>query len=184
MITKRIIKNIVETFSGVEDIAIKNRKINIIDLRSVYYKLCRTFPLEDSNSFQSIGSLVNKHHASVLHSAKMFDSVYGTKYFTANDVYNKCYEKLCTMVDKEKDVVEFLDAVDLKQYYRIKHIRLVEKSHAAISLMQRNADRLNNNEFIKKILTLEASEIQELEIKFDNFFKVKAKLNENKNQKV
>ena len=184
MITKKIIKTLIETYSGIEDISIRSRKLYINDCRAVYYKLCRTFPIEGAGSYDAIGKLLNRNHATVLHGVKSFDNVYDTKGFLANNVYHKCYEKLCSMIDNDKDIIEFLDSVDLKQYYRIKHILLTEKSHEVISLMQRKIDVLTKNELVKKILTLEASEIQELEIKFDNFFKVKAKLNENKNQKV
>lgn len=50
----------------------KSRKRELVYARSIYFKLARHFTLR---SYDSIGKLVSRDHASVLHGIKVFDNV-------------------------------------------------------------------------------------------------------------
>ena len=50
----------------------KSRKRELVYARAIYFKLARHFTLQ---SYDSIGKLVSRDHASVLHGIKQFDNV-------------------------------------------------------------------------------------------------------------
>ena len=184
MITKRIVKSVVETFSGIEDISRKTRKREYVDARAVYYKLCRTLILEDNASTIAIGKAVGYDHATVLHGLRLFEEVGGSRNFTANETYRLSFAKLKSMQENTADLDNFLSVKDLKNYYLLQHIKLTDKSHKVINMLLNKLELLSGNELIKKLLTLNADELEEAEEKMSVFFKVKESMRQKKSEKV
>ena len=177
MITRRLIKTMVENVSGIQDISVRNREDEYVQTRWVYFKLCRMFLPAESNSLPKIGQTVDRDHASVLHGLKKFDFFYSKDFFeNKRNMYSDVYLRLHEMDQNSSLVENFNNLQDLEQFYRIKHIKLITKSHSVISTLSKKIDLLTQNELIKKILTLDAQEIEELEERLEVFFKVKKAL--------
>lgn len=190
MITKQIIKDIVETKFMINDIGKEGRRLAVY--RYVYFKLCKIFVIGSEGSHESISALVNKHHATVTHGLKHINKIINEdKNMRIVDTYKVCYDVLNEMrtsgdvvlkVIAEPDALTTL--IELKEYYMCTVMSLEHEKNKAVTNLEKKIEVLTKNDFIKKILTLEAQEIEELEERFEVFFKVKKSLNERKNQKV
>jgi len=174
MITKELIKKLVEKDSGVEDISIKSRKRHYVDLRSVYFDLCYDY-CNPKQCNESIGKLVNKDHATVLHGRKLIKYILFTSKFTAN----KTYENVLKIIKKHTDEdcesdSEFYDLIKnmnvkdklndnykkiIMQHWRLKHIRLVEKSHSVINNYKKQNEDIKN-----KLQSLDKNAIQSVNL--------------------
>jgi len=137
------IKQIVELYSS-KAIDEETRKQNIVFIRAIYYRLARTLTLESLNS---IGRVLNKNHATVLHGLKIFPSVYKIKKY--KNLYLKCYENLqnkstLTEAEIESDII-------INRYKQ-----KVSELEEDVERMARNL----NNDVIKKLLTLDSQELQ------------------------
>lgn len=176
MLTSRIIKIIVENISGIADLSIKSRKRYIVDNRFVYFKLCHMYQEILGESLSKIGQTVDKDHTTVLHGVGKFDDIHNSTKFEGYATYMKSLSNISKIVGNVKGADDLVNEYDIKMYYKLKHIRIVEKSHSVISNMQRKIDLLTKNALVKKIQTLNAAELYELEDRLDVFFKVKAKL--------
>lgn len=176
MLTSRIIKIIVENISGIDDLSIKSRKRYIVDNRFVYFKLCHMYQEILGESLSKIGQTVDKDHTTVLHGVGKFNDIHNYASFEGYDTYIKALDNISKIIGSIKGVDDLINEYDIKMYYRLKHLRIIEKSHSIISNMQRKIDLLTKNALVKRIQTLNAAELYELEDRLDVFFKVKAKL--------
>ena len=190
MITRQIIKDLVELKSGVEDISIKSRKLH--EYRCIYFSLCKIFITSSGGSYEKIAQLVNQKHCSVNYGLKSLDIIIKKdgNTFIAN-IYVECYDYLDQI--RKSNKVDFLEIdspdivttlIELKQFYSCKLLSIKEKENKAISKLEKKIEILTKNDFIKKVLALEAQEIEELEQRFDVFFRVKAKLNEKSHKNI
>ena len=88
----RVIKEIVESISGIEDLATRSRKRYIVDCRYVYYHLCRKyikkFILADCSSE------VDRDHTMCIHGLQVFDTIFRQSTFEAYSVYLKAIESI------------------------------------------------------------------------------------------
>ena len=72
MITKEFIKETLERKTGL-DLKRRTRIREYINVRAVYYELCREYTME---SLASIGKLLDKDHATVIHGRKVFSNLH------------------------------------------------------------------------------------------------------------
>lgn len=172
MLTLRIIRNAVEAFSFIDDISIKTRKREYVEARYVYFKLCKDLT---SSTLSKIGSSLNMDHASVLHGVKMFDDLIGQEKFSQARTYKRCIDGF-TLTTNEKTIKDILTLHELKEHYKLKYLKHLEKSHLVINNLRAKIDKVTGNRFIARCADLTEDEIAELEFKFDNFFRVKEHL--------
>jgi len=177
MITPKIIKQTVEAFSDIHDLAEKNRTRFVVDHRFLYYKLCKMFI--PNISLERIGKAVNRNHATVINGLEQFESLFNTHDFAANRTFNLCVDSLRKNTD-EKTLEELYSVYEVKQHFKFKHKKLVEKSHRVINKMRRKLDLLSSHRFVKKVLELSDEELDELEFRFNNYFLVKEQMRKNK----
>ena len=92
-LTPKMFKNIcavVENATGVDDVMSKTRRREVVDARRISFRILRNVY---GLSFQRIGDLFDKNHASVLHSLKDFDFILNHDDIFQNN-YNKCMSAL------------------------------------------------------------------------------------------
>jgi hypothetical protein len=135
------------------DIRSSCRKFDYVMARVVYSKIARDVI---GGIFQDIGDEINRNHATIIHSLKLFNEV-------ERDIfYRKLYEDSVEFIECYEDVAKFEDG---KMSY--KEMVLVEK---IIKLKAKfNAERLihkNNIEEVKRI-QLEPHEIKYRELSED-----------------
>ena len=89
-ISREYIKLVVETETNINDLSIVSRKRDIVEARSVYFKLCKDFLPLKLDSLSVIGEGVNLHHATVIHGLKLFENLYNQESFASSkDTYLK-----------------------------------------------------------------------------------------------
>jgi hypothetical protein len=187
MITPKLIKSMIETYSGVYDISIKTRKREIVEMRFVYFFLCKNYCISTEKlSLRAIGEIVNRNHATVLHGIRQFKCLYGQKSFTANDLFKKTDEKLKELIstDSEGKILDLNDAFLVNQYWRVKHILVVEKTHSVIKNFMEKIEAIESKlsvydeSTINAIKNLNPSDFSEFQERNKLFLKVKSKLNQ------
>lgn len=172
MINNRIIKHMVENYMRIENLSITSRKRVYVDSRAVYYKLCRKF--SKNSSYEIIGQSVGRNHATAIHGENLFNNLYNTPGFEVmSEMYDSLSNQLMIMKGEPEQVCEIKLLQDAKRYYRAKLIQHIDKSHSVISTLNSKINLLTKNALVKKILSLEAEDIEELEIKLIPFFKMK-----------
>lgn len=183
MITIKKIKEYYEVESGIKDLSVKSRKRNIVDVRFCYFMSAKTFT---DNSLDSIAKNIKRDHATVLHGINKFRALYGTNSFTANKIYNKVNDKLKIISCKTNDSFDLLNCEDidlLKQYYRVKHILLIEKTQQVISkLYEDKKDFLYKLSILPETMQEQLKELDKEDFKefierTELFIKVKNTLN-------
>tara|TARA_R110001606_G_scaffold345877_1_gene494761 strand:- start:389 stop:952 length:564 start_codon:yes stop_codon:yes gene_type:complete len=114
------------------DIALKCRKTNYVRARCMYYELAKY--VNSWNSLETIGAVVKRDHATVLHGYKTFNS-----YFVSDESFRITYDNLFTRLESffssviEIKVIERKELQDLKTYYTDK-----------IKIMQDRINQLEN----------------------------------------
>ena len=88
----RLIKEIVESASGIKNLATRSRKRYIVDCRYVYYHLCRKHIKRCI--LADCSSEVDRHHAMAIHGLKVFKIIYRQSTFEAYAVYLKATEMI------------------------------------------------------------------------------------------
>lgn len=179
MITAEDIKKVVEEQSNIDDISKKNRKRHFVEARFVYMHICKKH--FKNISLQSIGSVVKRDHSTVIHGLKEFEKLFNQNTESLIYLYKRCIhhlEKLDLGLDLKNTS---LDSYNIKEYYRIKHITLVEKSHKIINKYRDKLTKIQTNPFLKRVSNLTDEQLQEMEFKFDTFLRVKEKLNKTVN---
>lgn len=172
-ITIDFIKKTVEKMSGIEDISIPIRKENYVELRCVYYKLCKDFSLELKNpTLFEIGDCIKRNHATVIHGLKKFDDLITTNSLKQKDVYFNSIMKINNQIELI-DVPEEIQKERIKDYFRIKHIALSNKYREVVNKLRDKVSFYRNNDIVERISNLNDKDLSELEIKLDAFFKVK-----------
>lgn len=151
-ITIDYIKKLVEIHTEIEDLSINTKRRNVIESRSIYYKLCRLFLDKKYNTYKEIGDLVGKDHSTVIYGVKMFDDLENTLSFSHyKKVYNFCFNHLSS-IDNGKSIdydlkiaTELIDSLrenikievknNIENNKRIKYLegKLHEQSKANIS---------------------------------------------------
>tara|TARA_R100000734_G_C3315550_1_gene107546 strand:- start:702 stop:1106 length:405 start_codon:yes stop_codon:yes gene_type:complete len=119
----QIKKLLIKEFNN--DFTLKNRKQEYVYQRSIYFRLCREFttlPLCD------IAASLDKNHATVIHSFKVFDNlelwgehrlleVYQRVRFKINQTHKKRYIKNCIKSKKDRYHSLLHRHINLKQKY-------------------------------------------------------------------
>lgn len=185
MITPELIKALIETESNIDDISIRSRKRYIVDLRNCYFHLCRKFCINPKVSLDDIGKVVKRDHSTALHGKKQLIFHLGKKEFTANAVYNTVNKRLIELMssDNENQLVNLDDAFLVHQYWRIKHINLVNKTHSVLNNYIKRVklleERLSvlDKDTIHAINSLSNKDLKKFNYRNSIFFKVTKKLN-------
>jgi hypothetical protein len=169
-ITPTYIKNLIKSKIDT-DISVKSRTRPHPYYRCVYYKLCKDFT---KFSLAEIGSQLNPidkyDHATVLHGLKRFDEWKDQNWFIT---YYKFYKALSLTIYKEKnqnkDNKEFETIDDVKQYYKLNFIKLVEKYRSIINKQSKQLYNLKNDEVINEIAKLDNKKIESLKPRLEAF---------------
>jgi len=178
IITPEYIKKYVQKKSGIKDLSIKNRKRNIVDARSVAFKLSKD--LCSCVSFDVIGKEYNKSHASVMHGIKIFDNLKNHQSFRRNrNLYEICLKYFLKISDETEyiELREKQSIVDLQKEYENKIESLVKNYEKVIETQNKTLNLLNNNSMIKKITELNEIDYKNLEVRINAFFTMNAKNN-------
>lgn len=149
------------------DIKSKKRDLRHVRARSIYYKIC--FDYFENITYYSLGSSVNRNHATVIHSYKNFD--YNLKYDTDLRIM---YEKLTD------------------NNYLLNNETLIKKLEEDKKILKKEVDRLNssglsilNNPIINKLNDMLNSLNEEnnisLTIKLEALYNINLKLYKNGN---
>jgi hypothetical protein len=104
----------IKQYTGI-DVSKKTRKRNVVEMRSVYFKLIqKQYP---KSSLAIIGESLGLDHATVIHSLKNFD-FYAKHNPTLNEVY---YKMLRMLPKKEQKDIDFEAIFELeKEVYDLK----------------------------------------------------------------
>lgn len=174
MITLKRIKMLTESKFNVGDLATKKRDRHIVYCRQVAIRLSKEFL--KSYSLQKIGSEYNKDHATVLHSLKEFEINKDQPYFLPYySVYAECRQILKKHQAKfqKVDLDENYETIhDLKIDYKIKMIKMIEKSHNIINRQRKAIDRLAKIDVFKDIADLSDEEFKDFQNRTDAFLKM------------
>ena len=125
------LKEYLDDYYGL-DISSKCRKANYVRARCMYYELSKY--VNSWNSLETIGAVVNRDHATVLHGYKIFDN-----YFKSDESFRITYDNLFARLESffssviEIKVIERKELQDLKTYYTDK-----------IKIMQNRINELEN----------------------------------------
>lgn len=188
MITPELIKALVESESKINDISVRSRKRKIVELRFCYYHLAHKFCIKPKVSIQEIGNVVGVDHSTVLHGKKQLVNFLGKKVFTANDVYYSVHKRLVELIseDKEEKLMHLDDAILVNQYWRRKHIRLIDKTHSVLNKYIKRVklleERLSvlDKDTIHAINNLSEKDLRKFNYRNAIFFKVTESLNKQK----
>ncbi len=133
-IDKEFIKDRLEATTGL-DISDNTRKREYINLRAVYYKLCKEYTID---SLSKIGGLVGRDHATVLHGLKTFDTlnVYEPKIYAFYTQFKNKYPI---------ESIGLMDDEDLEKHHllidEIKHLhKRIIADELKLELMQAKYD--------------------------------------------
>jgi hypothetical protein len=178
MVTPKVVKEIIESVSNIKDISIRNRARTLTDLRYVYIKLCYEFI--DKPSLTLLGQHIDRKHCDILHLKNKVDDMMLSSKFTAMDVYLACKNHLGSVKHSNGiNIIDLKTIFQVKQYYRVRHMRNIEKYHKYINTLIKRIETNKSNSFLKRCQDLTPEDLKELEFKFDVFFRVKNKLQKN-----
>ena len=93
MNTYKLIKLTVEKASGINDLALQNRKRYFSDCRIVYFGLSRLYRKQEYHGVEC-STEIRRNHACGINSVNRFNEMLGEKDFLANEVYHKCRKML------------------------------------------------------------------------------------------
>lgn len=173
MITLNLIKAIVEGQTNIVDMSIQNRDMDFVEARWIYFNLARKFT---DYSLQSIGSVVERNHATVLHGLKELDNALNIGRFKLKKEYLFCFEyfeELSADMYKDNNLRTTLSIDDYNQYLKAKYLTDLDEANEEIERLESKLNFFRKNPLMRKILNLTPDEVQELNFKFDNFFRVK-----------
>jgi hypothetical protein len=178
MLDAQRIKELYEFESGILDLSVKNRKRLVADVRFCYFKSCKN-NLSRNVSLSSIGKLVKRDHATVLHGLKQYDNNYGKDYFLANDIYEEVEKKIY----KIKHNLVFLQEGETNQDWKANYKNLMKRSELLINDLKSENEELKirlrhlPTFFTEAINNLSQDDYQDFIQRNEVFFKVKNKLN-------
>ena len=169
-ITPNYIKNLIESKIDVK-LSEKTRKRPYPYYRFIYFRLCKDFT---KSSLTDIGYALNPikkfDHATVLNGLKKFDEFKDQNWF--QDYYT-FYKALALVLYKEKstykDEKELITVDDVKQYYKIQFIKMVEKYRSIINRQSKQIYNLKTDDFIKQVSALDKSKLEKLKPRFEAF---------------
>ena len=139
----QLIKKIVEMECDIDDIGIKSRKAYIRDCRNTYCKLSLKFVKKFN--LGKCGKEINRDHTTIINSLKKFKVDYGTDAFLANKIYDNCNDKLVYLSTQNTETRDLAIVKDVKQYYLLKHLMLVEQTQKVIKKLQNRIVEINKN---------------------------------------
>lgn len=167
MYRSKIIRTIVEGYFAVGNLAELGRTRPYPFMRYIYFKLAREFTDE---SLTSIGRTIKKDHATVLHGLQKFDDLCGQKFFNEFEDHYKVLRNQMQKAMKDGEINEvertIQTAEEIKELYRLKFFRLVEKNHKVI----KNMHKINEFELLPKIAELPADDVDEFKVIVASFY--------------
>lgn len=187
MITPELVKVLVETYSNFNDIGIKSRKREISDLRFVYFSLCKQYCIPKV-TLSYIGSLVNRDHASAINGITKCSILLGTPDFFGNKVYYEVEKRIIELIstDDENKILLTDDINLVNQYWRLKHIKLIDKTHILLSKYIHKINALEerfsflDDETVNAVKLLNDKDYKDFIDRNKLFIKVRSKLNKQK----
>lgn len=197
MITAELIKKLVQRESKVDNISIPSRVQYYVDIRSVYFDLCRIYlNVKTAKQMVKVSSLVDRDRTTYLHAIKIIKKNLYTNQFQANDEYKAVNNELIKLsqFDPNYDIPNLIRNSEeyskllfaINQHWRLKHIALSEKSHNLINKYKQKHDdiesKLNKLDYniIDAVQELSHSDLNELQERNKLFIKVKKSLNANR----
>ena len=179
------IKKLVEMYSGVDDISVKNRDRYLNDCRVVHCVLCKAF-CQEKTTLASIGGPIKRDHTTVLHALRRSYELLGKSTFTANKVYESAKKYL----EEENDYVEIENALvkngnvnRIMQYWRNRFWKYKEKYHGVINNQKKTIKLIEDrfgifpDEISEQIKELSDAEYDEFIERNRTFIRVRKKLN-------
>ena len=169
-ITPSYIKKLMESKLTV-DFSIKSRKRPLTYYRMIYYRLCKDFT---NYSLAEIGFELNHNnkfdHSTVLHGLKCFEQWKNQNWFID---YYELYKALALTIYKEKSSSKTEDKFrtidDVKHYYKITFIKMVEKYRNIINKQSKQLYNLKNDELVNKISNLDYETLERLKPRLEAF---------------
>lgn len=169
-ITPVFIKDLIQSKIEV-DFSIKNRKRPKPYFRCIYYRLCKDFT---ECSLAEIGFRLNEKnpfsHASVIHGINNFETWKDQNWFID---YYKLYQALALSIYKEKSgnkaSSDFLNIDQVKHYYKIQFIKMVEKYRNVINKQYKEIYNMKTDPIISKIAQLDQETLDKLKPRLESF---------------
>lgn len=138
-----------------KDVTIDTRARPYPYYRYVAYTLCREFT-QGKKSLQLIGNKFNRDHATVINGIKQFEKFKNQNWFKEYfDVYTDCYTQLKKETRTFPEHNELRTAKEVEMIYRLKHIKLTEKTHEVIGSLTTKLHNLRHRQIFKEIASLD-----------------------------
>lgn len=141
----KLIKSLLQSLSGIEDIGFRSRKRPYPEVKKIYCKLCKKFT---TASLSVIGEVLgNYDHATALHAINSFDDLYDTNGLDHSELYEEAKERLQeemnALSELESSGKEIPETIfELHQKHLISLIKIIEKGHSIINKRQEQIHNL------------------------------------------
>ena len=173
-VTPDYIKKLVEFKLDGLDISIKSKKRKLTYYRYVAFMLCKTYG-GSKLSLQSIGECFgNRDHSTVLHGIKKFKEFKDQKFFAEFlELHDNCVNSISKELNLNPDFKTLHSIQEVENHYRIKHIKLVEKSHSVIGSLTLKLNNLRNRPIFEEIAGLSNEDLADFEVRANAFLQMK-----------
>jgi hypothetical protein len=173
MVTPEYIKTLIEFKLGGIDISVKSRKRELVYCRYVGYALCKTYGGKKI-ALRQIGEPFGKRdHATVLHGLKEFDYLKDQKFFSEYmKLHDNCVNSINSELNLNPDFKTLQSIQQVENHFRIKHITLVEKSHAVIGSLTAKLHKLRHKPIFEDLAALSDSDFKEFEVRANAFLQM------------
>lgn len=173
-ITTDYIKNIVEYYSDIPDISINSHYAKYVIPRFIYFRLCYDFRKYLFHySLESVGKKVGRTHSTVKHGLEVFDNDNLSNHKVYIKSFNRIKKDLKIYDDSEiTKRLDYMTRQKIIKMYQDKQEHIVDMYNKEISSLKKTINNLQNNDFIKKLASLDDDNLELAKVKLDAFFKL------------
>lgn len=172
--TTKDLKNIVEKYTGIEDISLRTNAHNISHARWMYFSFCRKY--FEHLSLGHIGHTVGVNHATVIHGLKKINDELERGVYKYQGLYDIISEYLDEVMDYAKIDNKFTSVGHAIEYYSLKIHQMKNNHTIKVKELKERIDEVNNLPFAKDIVNLPKRDVEELSNRIETFLKVKKAL--------
>ena len=174
MITPEYVRGLIEHKLNGIDITIKSKKGKFPFYRYVAFALCKIYGGEKL-TLQEIGDFFGgRSHATVLHGFKKFNEFKYQNFFSEFlDLYDFCVTEINKELKLTAQFKPLKTVREVEDHYRIKHIKLVEKSNYVIECLTVKLKNLRHRPIFEEIAGLSDGDLADFEARTKAFLQMK-----------